>query len=297
MGSEPVHGLSIDVEDWWNATVLQELGSVIPPRESLQGQVGRLLDLLCKHGARATWFFLGEVAERFPSLLKKVAEAGHELGVHGWHHYPLWALPGSTMVEHIRRAKACVEEVGGVPASGFRAVDFSLDTRTWGLLDSLIDLGFKYDSSVFPMRSLRYGIRSAPGSCFLAVAPSGRVLPEIPVTVYSKGWVRLPFAGGGYFRVLPRWLLLRLMADSARRGPVVFYFHPCEFDRNDSVPEPPGELTEREWRRVLRRRSLESLGRAGGSRKLESLLARFRFGALGDVLKRAAPGLSLRWAP
>ena len=207
------------MEDWASATILQETGRVVEPEATVVRQADALLKLMQDAGARATWFFLGEVAEKFPGLVRRVVEAGHELGVHGFHHHRVSTLGPGRFLDSVQRAKQVVEAAGGCEAPGFRAVDFSIGVGTEWALDELLDAGFLWDASVFPMTLPRYGVSGAPLLPHWARTPLGRRIFRVPVTVFSIGRIRVPFAGGGYFRHLPYAAISAMSRHTLRRRP------------------------------------------------------------------------------
>jgi len=275
--------MTVDVEDWFNATILQETGKIYPPGEAVLRNSLGLLDLFEQHGIQATWFFLGEVAESFPGLVRRVADAGHELGVHGFHHHQVRALSPERFRDAVLRAKQAVEQAGGRPALGYRAVDFSVDADTWWALDILLDAGFSYDASIFPMRLPRYGMAGAQTGPHWLKTLQGRWIYEIPVTVCELPGLRLPFAGGGYFRLLPYGIVSRMMRWSARKGQVVFYMHPCEIEAGGVLPEAPAGVTPEEAQLIRGRFAAEQRGRRSGREKLARMLRQYRFCSLADA--------------
>jgi len=278
------HALTVDVEDWVNATVLQCTGRVTPPTEAVQQNCLRLLDLLREGSARATWFFLGDVADRFPELVRRVRDAGHEVGVHGgYSHHAVGALPAAEFRESLVRTKKLLEDAGGCEVVGYRAPDFSIDRDTAWALDVLLELGFRYDASLFPMRTPRYGVAGAPRRAHWVRTPSGAAIFEVPTTVGSLLGVRFPFAGGSYFRLLPFGLVKLLAAVTGRRAPLVFYLHPCEVERADSPATLPASLSADEVSVVRRRERVERRGRASGAAKVRRLLREFRFDTIEAV--------------
>lgn len=274
--------LSVDVEDWTSATILQETGRIFEPEQAVVEQSEALLALMQERGARVTWFFLGEVAEKYPALVRQVATAGHELGVHGFHHHQVGALGPRRFGESVRRAKQAVESAAGVAAPGFRAVDFSIGPGTEWALDELLDAGFEWDASLFPIRMPRYGVAAGPLLPHMAVAPSGRRILRVPVTVFSLGRLRFPFAGGGYLRLLPYRLVAALTRRCLRTGPVFFYIHPVEVEAGTGEPRLPAGLSTAEAETVLTRHRKERRGR--GPAKIARLLQRFEVRPMGEVL-------------
>jgi polysaccharide deacetylase family protein (PEP-CTERM system associated) len=275
--------LSVDVEAWTSATILQETGRIFKPETAVVEHAERLLELMADAGARATWFFLGEVAERFPGLVRRVAEAGHELGVHGFHHHQVSALGPGRFRASVQRAKQVVEAAGGCEAPGFRAVDFSIGVGTEWALDELLDAGFRWDASLFPMKRPRYGAAGAPLHPHWANTPVGRRIFRVPVAVFAAGGIRVPFAGGGYFRLLPYAAISAMSRHTLKQGPACFYFHPVEVAEGDGLPELPEELSSQERALVFERHRQQQRGR--GPAKIRRLLAEFRARPIGDVIR------------
>ena len=233
------NALTIDVEDYFQVAAL---ASAIP-RESwaareyrVERNTDRLLSLFAELGLRGTFFILGWVAERSPALVRRIFDSGHEVACHGFSHQLIYLQSREEFTAETRRAKCYLEDVIGQPVLGYRAASFSITRDSLWALDVLIDCGFEYDSSVFPVRHDRYGIPGASHDPGRIAAPSGRSIVEFPMSVANILGMRVPVSGGGYFRLLPYWLTragLRTINERARR-PFVFYLHPWEID-----PEQP----------------------------------------------------------
>src|SRR5688572_8791451 len=230
--------MTVDVEDYYHVSVFE--GSV--PRnqwESLESRVvrntERLLDLFDEHAVRGTFFVLGLVAERYPSLVRSIATRGHELASHGYAHRLVYEQTPDAFRDDVRRSKAILEEQSGRRINGYRAPSFSVTERSLWALDVLLEEGFRYDASIFPIRHDRYGIPDAPRWPH-AIARAGGSLFEVPGSTVRLGGTNLPVAGGGYFRILPyawtRWGMRRV--NQVEGQPAVFYLHPWEID-----PEQP----------------------------------------------------------
>lgn len=234
------HAMSVDVEDWTNAAALWVAGRVTPPTDRVVRNTERLVDLFAEFDVRATWFVLGEVAETFPRLVRRLADAGHETGVHGHHHHRIHELSPAAYRESILRAKAAVEDASGRRVRGYRAVAMSLTRDTWWAWDTLVEAGFEYSSSLFPTRLARHSMPDAPIAPGFVTAPGGGTILEIPLTVVPFAGIRLPAAGGGYLRHLPYWYTrwaLRRLERSGRAA--IAYLHPYEID---TAPPPAAFL-------------------------------------------------------
>lgn len=228
-----MNGLSVDVEDWFQVGAFEN----VIAREDWSGlsdrverNVMEILSLFDEAGAKATFFTLGWVAERHPTLMRHIADGGHEIASHGWDHARVHTMDKAQFGADISRARKTIEDAAGVAVTGYRAPSFSIDQRTpWAHLE-LAEQGYHYSSSVAPIRHDHYGWREAPRFAFRPVDSSA--LLEIPVTTAELAGRRLAAGGGGFFRVLPygftRWAIRQVNGREGR--PAVFYFHPWEID-------------------------------------------------------------------
>lgn len=229
------NALTIDVEDYFQVAALASAISreSWPAREyRVERNTERLLSLFAELGLHGTFFILGWVAERSPALVRRIFESGHEVACHGFSHQLIYRQSRQEFAQETRRAKSHLEDIVGQPVLGYRAASFSITRDSLWALDVLIDCGFEYDSSVFPVRHDRYGIPGASPNPGRIAAPSGRHIVEFPMSVANLLGMQVPVSGGGYFRLLPYWLTragLRTINERARR-PFVFYLHPWEID-------------------------------------------------------------------
>lgn len=275
----PADALSVDVEDYFH---VEAFADRIPPEMWLRfpsrvaDNTRRVLELLARHGARATFFMLGHVAEREPALIREILAAGHEVGCHSYAHSCLWRLTPDEFRSDTRRALAAIEDAGGHEVIGYRAPTFSVDHRSLWAIPILAEEGFVYDSSVFPVRHDTYGMPEMPRFCYQWQAPNGTALYEVPpATVRFLGW-NLPVAGGAYLRILPmwytRWGVRRIRQHDGL--PLCAYFHPWEID--SAQPRLEGRWKSR-LRHYFNLDRMES--------RLEQLLECGRFLPLRDVLR------------
>jgi polysaccharide deacetylase family protein (PEP-CTERM system associated) len=279
----PVHALSIDVEDWNNAAALWVGGRILQPTEDVVRNTQRLLGLIEQFGIKATWFVLGEVAEFYPELVRSLAEAGHEIGVHGFHHHRIHELGRERFRDSIFRAKEAVEDAAGTTVIGYRAVAMSLTRETWWAYDSVVEAGFKYSSSLFPTRVSRHGVPDAPVGAHMISVGDGHLL-EIPLTVVSFGGFRVPAAGGGYLRHLPGWFsqwALRRLEQEGR--PAVVYLHPYELDAGAELRGLPADLDEGTRLGIERLVPGQFRNRQHTFAKLQRLFGCFSFAPLATV--------------
>lgn len=275
----------MDVEDWNNAALLLVDGTVVPPTPAVVRNCRRLLDLFLEHQVKATWFVLGEIAHAFPRLLRDLADAGQEIGVHGYHHHSIFELSEASFRYYTRRAKDAVEQAAGVPACGYRAAAFSISERTPWAFAVLAELGFRYDSSIFPVRSRRYGRSDAPLLPYRVQTASGPVL-EVPLSAAEIAGIRLPCCGGGYLRHFPLWYTrwaLRNLASAKR--PALFYLHPYEIETEFDAAFFREHLPRQARLRFARLRCLQYRNRHRTVPKLRWLLQRHRFAPIATVFE------------
>ncbi len=282
--------ITIDLEDWHSLTRRRVAGFLSPPSKNLLPQVDRLLNILDRRQTKATFFVLGILAESHPGLVKQIAARGHEIASHGYSHLPIFKVSPEEFRENAKRSKLLLEDISGNQVTGYRAAEFSIIRKTLWALETLAELGFVYDSSIFPMYHRRYGIHDFPKSLKHYELANNLKIVEIPLSTFSMGKLNWSFAGGGYFRLMPLGLIRNMIKkQNANHIPVVTYFHPYEFDSNylntlDVVQ--PGTL--KEWMWCLRGNFHQNLGRRTVPDKVSVLLKRFRFSPCRDYLAKNA---------
>ena len=272
-----VNAMTVDVEDYFQVSAFDEVVSrdSWASRESrVVANTSRLLDLFAEARVHATFFILGWVAERFPALVKRIADGGHEVASHGYHHQLLYTLTPQEFREDIRAARRRIEDAAGRWVIGYRAPSYSVVRSTLWALDVLAEEGYQYDTSIFPIHHDRYGIPDAERHAHAVPLASGTLI-EFPASTVRVGRANLPIAGGGYFRLLPyqwtRWGFSRVNRDEQR--PAIFYLHPWEVD-----PEQP-RIPVGMFTRVRHYRGLEKT--AG---RLSRLMRDFKFDTVESVL-------------
>ena len=277
--SQPVNGLSVDVEDWFQVGAFEHV--IDRDRwDSLDLRVERncdaILALFAEAGVKGTFFTLGWIAERRPAMMRRIAAQGHEIASHGWDHARVFTMDRAGFAADLARARAVLEDVTGAQVIGYRAPSFSIDARNPWAHEALAEAGYRYSSSVAPIAHDHYGWREAPRFAFRPVA--GADLIEIPVTTVEWAGRRMAAGGGGFFRLFPyavsRWAISRVNTHDAR--PALTYFHPWEID-----PDQP-RVAAAPWRSRLRHYS--RLGAMAG--KVRRLLDDFAWGRM-DTLARA----------
>ncbi len=266
------HAFSVDVEDWYHGIpVTNAMKGEATPRLERGLQV--LLDLLGENEARATFFILGPLVARHAAILRRIAADGHELGCHGWSHDLVYQMDRARFADETRRARDAISDLTGRPVEAFRAPYFSITRQSLWALEVLAELGFKYDSSVFPVRNWRYGIADFSRDPVLMETAAGQ-LWEFPISVMERYGQTIPVSGGAYFRLYPYSLTRSNFRMQERQGrPVIFYLHPWELD-----PDHP-QLSFAWKPRFTHYANLQST-----RPKLVRLLREFRFGAIGDVI-------------
>ena len=275
-----LNAFSVDVEDYFQVnaferTIPRDSWGSFEPR--VERNTRRLLDLCAEYGVRGTFFTLGWVAERYPQLVRRIAEHGHEVASHGHGHERASDLSTAAFASDVARAKASLEDITGAPVIGYRAPSFSIGESNLWAFDCLAEAGYRYSSSVYPIRHDHYGTPDWPRFA----RPVRDTLIEIPATTVRLFERNLPAAGGGYFRLLPyaasRWMLRRV--NDAEQRPAVFYFHPWEIDA--AQPRVPGLDAKTSFRHYL------NLGRM--ERRLQRLLADFHWGRMDEVFLGVPP--------
>ncbi len=273
------NAFTVDVEDYFQVSALAEHF----PRQTWNGvpcrverNMERILGLLAEKNIKGTFFTLGWLAERFPEMIRRMADAGHEIASHGYSHERASAQTPEAFLADISLARAVLEDISGQTVTGYRAPSFSIGKGSLWAHDCIARAGYRYSSSVYPVRHDHYGIPDAPR--FPYRLPCG--LLEIPVTTmrgFGRNW---PAGGGGYFRLLPyqlsRWLIARVNRQDRR--PAIFYCHPWEID--------PGQPRVNNVGAKTRFRHYVNLARTEA--RLQSLLGDFSWGRVDQVFRDAA---------
>jgi len=279
-----LNALTVDVEDYFQ---VQAFADVVSPHqwESFESRVEdntyRVLDLFAEHGLKATFFVLGWEAKRRPAMVRRIIGEGHELACHGYGHQLIYRIGPDAFRADVRRAKDLLEDISGQPVHGYRAPSYSITAQSLWALDILIEEGFHYDSSIFPIHHDTYGIPDAPSFPHMIRRDSGCIMEFPPSTLEMSAMgfkYKLPVSGGGYLRLFPVELVRRALSRIGRRErqPVVLYFHPWELD--------PGQPRIRA-KLKSRLRHYVNLHKTEG--KLRHLFASLPFAPMGTVLERA----------
>jgi polysaccharide deacetylase family protein (PEP-CTERM system associated) len=269
--------LSFDIEDWFHLVEIEAVSNpdVWPTLPTLAVEyTARILDALAETDTKATFFILGWVAERYPEIPKRIAAGGHEVGSHSHWHRRVNLLTPAAFREDVKRSIDAIEQPAGKKVLGFRAPSFSIMPGSEWALDELLDLGLLYDASLFPAPRGHGGYDCPRRPHVFKATPSGRPIPELPMSVMSFGPLRVPFSGGGYLRLLPPSLIRFGFRRTHRDGtPVVVYMHPRDF-------APDGPIAPMS----LYRRFKCTVGLSTSMAKLRMLLREYRFTTCAGLL-------------
>jgi polysaccharide deacetylase family protein (PEP-CTERM system associated) len=268
------NALTIDVEDYFQVSAFAPYirRDEWDSRECrVERNVDRILALLAANDTKATFFTLGWVAERYPQLVRRIVDGGHELASHGYGHERASDLDPKAFLQDVTRAKQLLEDIAGSAVQGYRAPSFSIGTKNLWAFDTLARAGYTYSSSIYPIKHDHYGMPDSPRFAYRVA--SG--LLEIPVTTLRMMSRNLPSSGGGYFRLLPyglsRWMLKRI--NQVDRESAIFYFHPWEIDVDQ--PRVAGIDAKTRFRHYVNIPRMES--------RLQCLLDDFRWGRMDQI--------------
>lgn len=275
------NALTVDVEDYYHVegfsrVVRREDWGAMPSR--VVASTDRLLDMFDEHYVKATFFVLGEVAKQHPGLVLKIAQRGHEIACHGMSHRLIYTQSQREFREETIDSKKLLEDLTQTPVLGYRAATYSITERSLWALDILVETGFRYDSSIFPMRHDRYGVPGASRFASRIRTPLNNEIVEFPISVAKLGRITVPVAGGGYFRIFPypitRWGLRQI---NREKHNFVFYAHPWEIDTDQ--PKIAGLPLTSQFRHYVNIKKFEA--------RLNQLLGDFSFTTMYSVLKTA----------
>ena len=225
---------SIDVEDWYHILDVDSAPTTIAQWDALPARVEanfrRLMDILSESKGRATCFFIGHIAKRFPHLVREARERGHEIASHSYEHRLIYTMTPAEFLEDATRARKTLEDISGGPVAGFRASGFSVTEATPWFFEKLVEAGYTYDSSTFPASRGHGGLKGGRLEPYRMKTAAGELV-EFPVTVAEVLGKRMCFFGGGYLRLFPYPLVKRMSRAVLGEGrPVIFYVHPREID-------------------------------------------------------------------
>jgi polysaccharide deacetylase family protein (PEP-CTERM system associated) len=270
------HGVSFDVEDWHQLQEIRISGRLTDVHASVEGCIERILALCDEAGIKATFFVLGLLARSRPEIVRSIAARGHEIASHSSRHQLVDRMTPEAFVADLLDSKALLEDLSGAPVVGYRAPEFSMKRLDQPAFTALRRAGFLYDSSVFPVPVLRYGIPEAPTGRFTVPTEAGDLV-ELPLATTTIGTWRLPIAGGSHWRVLPT----SFVTWAARRAEqtMVFYFHPYEFSTSLLYLEGAGLRNRHIWKHLI----LHNLRTSRVEKTLRALLGQFKFAPLREL--------------
>lgn len=285
------HAMTVDVEDYYHVAAFNK---AINPADwhkwpsRVEANTHTLLQLFDDSQIKITFFILGWVAERYPELVKTIRAQGHEIASHGYSHQLIYKQDQQVFREETAKSKHILEDLAQLPVVGYRAASYSITRKSLWALDILADLGFTWDSSIFPTRHDNYGIPGSPEEPYKIITNSGAVLTEFPLTTAKVFGQSVPAAGGGYFRQYPyalsRWLFERASLEQTK--PQIFYLHPWEID-----PDQP-RVPNASW--FSNFRHYTNLKRC--LPRLERMIGDFQFGTISQSLGSAKVTKELRIA-
>jgi len=274
------NAMTIDVEDYFQVSAFAphiDRSSWDSRECRVERNVGRILEMLAAQESKATFFTLGWIAQRYPAVVRAIVDAGHELASHGFGHERASDLSEQDFLNDIQSAKKLLEDISGVEVQGYRAPSFSIGTGNLWAFDCLLRAGYRYSSSVYPIRHDHYGMPDSPRYAY-QVRPG---LLEVPITTLRMLNRNFPSSGGGYFRLLPyqlsRWMLSRVNTHEGRSS--VFYFHPWEIDT--AQPRIAGINQKTRFRHYVNIHRMEQ--------RLQQLLKDFRWGRMDQIFLAALP--------
>lgn len=269
-----LNALTIDIEDYYHVSAFE---SVVRFEDwdqydsRVERNTYRILELLDEHNVKATFFILGWIAERAPSLVRSIHELGHEIASHGYAHQRVYTQTADLFREETRKSKHLLEDIISKPISGYRAASYSITKKSFWALEILAEEGFKYDSSIFPIWHNLYGIPNYQRFSHVVDGNGEYPIAEFPLSTIRVAGFNIPTAGGGYLRLFPyAWSHSAIRRLNLReRQPAIVYFHPWEID-----PDQP--RIQAKWKNRLRHYTNQH----GMERKLRKLLSHFRFGPM-----------------
>ena len=237
-----INGMSVDVEDYFQVSNFETLA---PLNEwdkwelRVENNTNRILDIFAKFNIKATFFILGWVAEKVPSIVKTIASQGHEIASHGYHHQLVYNLSDEKFIDDITKTKKILEQISGQEVTGYRAPSYSITRQSFWALSALYDAGYRYDSSIFPIHHHRYGI---PEFCRFPTTinlGNDKIIKEFPISTIKLFNKNFPVGGGAYARLFPLYFTLKALnsINKKENQPFIFYFHPWEIDPNQPKME------------------------------------------------------------
>ena len=276
-----LNAMTVDLEDWYHSIESIPMHDWGKCETRLYEGTYTLLEMFKRVDLRGTFFVLGDVAAKHPSLVRSIVSAGHEIATHGYTHRLVYRQTPQEFRDDVRRSIGVIEDIIQEKIYGYRAPYWTITKESYWALDVLMEEGIKYDSSIYPIKTYLYGIPDAPVYPYLVKGNNGGELVEFPPSTVTIGGVRIPVAGGFYLRALPSWAVRLGLRRINRTGhPAMVYLHPPEFDAMKPVVKLP-----------FKERILHYYNLGVVEEKLRSLLSEFPFGSIKNVLSASGFGL------
>ncbi|MBT3049247.1 MAG: XrtA system polysaccharide deacetylase [Candidatus Thiodiazotropha sp.] len=275
-----VNAITVDVEDYFQVSAFAkniEKDNWCDYESRVERNTHKLLEIFAQYNTKGTFFVLGWIAERFPNLINEIEQAGHEIASHGYSHDLVYNQTIDKFREETGRTKEILENIINKPIYGYRAASYSIVQKSIWALDILTELGFTYDSSIFPIVHDRYGIPGAKTEPHVYKTEGGNSIIEFPISTVGLGKTRLPISGGGYFRLLPYWITRSGLnkINNKEKKPFIFYMHPWEIDTGQPRIKSNMLSEFRHYNNISK-----------FDQRLRKLLQDFKFSTVSDVLKR-----------
>lgn len=277
------NAFTIDVEDGISIAMRDHFNIQMDPTERVKTNTEIILSLLESHQVKATFFILGEVARKYPELVKKISRQGHEIGAHGYSHKQYYLLPPEDVKQEVFTTKALLEDITGRSVFGHRAPAFSIMPTTAWALSIIEEVGFIYDSSIMPIRTSHYGWPGIRRDIHALLLPDDRKLIEVPLSVVNILGKTIPACGGGYLRYFPYGFTRKAFQIIQSQRPVIVYLHPYELD----IAKYPDYFYAAQDSLSFSKRlpiKLFRLNKGTVKRKLNSLLKEFHFGPMIEII-------------
>ncbi len=285
--------ITVDLEDGINILMKDHFNIMIPPTERAVTNTEILLDLFAKHATKVTFFVLGEIAHTFPELIKKIDSFGHEIGAHGYRHDQLFKMTPEEVATDISKSKSVLENIIGKPVFGYRAPAFSIIRETAWALELIAKAGFKYDSSIVPIKMDRYGWKGFEKQIIRLRLPNNSTLIEVPLPVASMMGLSFPVCGGGYLRYFPKEFTNWAFSSIAKDRPVIVYLHPYEIDTArypDFFYEARKTLSIRKSLPLM----IYRFKKGTVKEKLDAILLKYKFTPLIEIIETMEAENSMR---
>jgi polysaccharide deacetylase family protein (PEP-CTERM system associated) len=281
-----VNAFTLDVEDYWSTFLRYWFNKDTEPSEAVVRNTEWFLGMLAEFNVKATCFILGEVAVKYPSLIKKISNNGHEVASHGFSHNQIFNLSQDQFRQEISDSKKLLEDITSAPIVGYRAPAFSVMPQTQWALEVLAEEGYKYDSSVFPISGKRYGWPGFSQDICKVDLPSGKSIVEVPMSTVSLLEKTLPAAGGGYLRHFPYIVTKTAIKQIQKARPAIVYMHPYEIDIENKKLDFSSMSFVQKYR-TIKFHLLQLRNRKTVAGKLIKLLDEFEFTTISEIIDKS----------